>query len=173
MLSDFEQKTGQEIPLIAGGGIYTGEDMYKTMEMGASAVKMGTRFVTTHECDAAIEFKNSYINCKKEDIVIIDSPVGLPGRVINNDFVKSLSNGYEKPVKCPWKCLKTCNYKEVKYCIAQALFNAAQGKLDEGFSFAGSNAYKAKRIQSVKEVFNELLDEYKKYELSKVELEKH
>ncbi len=172
VLNDFEQKTGEKIPLIAGGGIYTGKDIYKTLEMGASAVKMGTRFVTTHECDASIEFKNNYINCKEEDITIIDSPVGLPGRVILNDFVKSINNGYTKPVKCPWKCLKTCNYKEVKYCIAQALFNAAQGKLDEGFSFAGSNAWQAKRIQYVKDVFKELIQEYEynKFAVEKIDL---
>ena len=156
----FEQKFGVEIPVIAAGGIYNGEDMYKIMQFGAKAVKMGTRFVTTHECDASIEYKESYLKCKKEDVIIIDSPVGLPGRVVLNDFVKKIQNGYTKPVKCPWKCLKTCNFREVKYCIAEALFNSARGNMSEGFSFAGSNAYLATKIQSVKETINDLIHEY-------------
>ena len=156
----FEQRFGIEIPVIAAGGIYNGEDMYKIMQFGAKAVKMGTRFVTTHECDASIEYKESYLKCKKGDVIIIDSPVGLPGRVVLNDFVKKIQNGYTKPVKCPWKCLKTCNFREVKYCIAEALFNSAKGNLSEGFSFAGSNAYLATKIQSVKETINNLILEY-------------
>jgi len=164
----FEQRFGIEIPVIAAGGIYNGEDMYKIMQFGAKAVKMGTRFVTTHECDASIEYKESYLKCKKEDVIIIDSPVGLPGRVVLNDFVKKIQNGYTIPVKCPWKCLKTCNFREVKYCIAEALFNSARGNMSEGFSFAGSNAYLATKIQSVKETINDLIHEYNrnKYELA-------
>ncbi|MCH7658208.1 MAG: nitronate monooxygenase [Bacteroidetes bacterium] len=156
----FEQRFGIEIPVIAAGGIYNGEDMYKIMQLGAKAVKIGTRFVTTYECDASMEYKESYIKCRKEDITIIDSPVGLPGRVIINDFVKKIQNGYTKPVKCPWKCLKTCNYKEVQYCIAEALFNSARGKMSEGFSFAGTNAYLATKIQTVKETIDDLILEY-------------
>ncbi len=167
-MAPFEQRFGVEIPVIAAGGIYNGEDMYKIMQYGAKAVKMGTRFVTTHECDASIEYKESYLKCKKEDVIIIDSPVGLPGRVVLNDFVKKIQNGYTKPVKCPWKCLKTCNFREVKYCIAEALFNSARGNMSEGFSFAGSNAYLATKIQSVKETINDLIHEYclNKYEMA-------
>ena len=160
VLKPFEEKFDKEIPVIAAGGIYTGDDIYKIMQSGAKAVKMGTRFVPTFECDADEEFKKSYISAKKEDIVIIDSPVGLPARVIKNMFVEDIINGIKKPINCPWKCLKTCNYKEVSFCIAQALFNAAQGKMKEGFAFAGTNAYKTKEILSVEEVFNQLKGEY-------------
>ena len=93
-------------------------------------------------------------------MVVIDSPVGLPGRAINNEFLKGVKRGEKKPVKCPWKCIKSCNYKEVPYCIAIALFNAAEGDLDNGFAFAGSNGYRATKIQSVEEIFNELHSEY-------------
>jgi len=130
------------------------------MEAGANAVKMGTRFVTTHECDADIKFKESYLNSSEDDIALIQSPVGLPGRVIRNKFVEQIQNGEQKPVKCPWKCLKTCNFREVPFCIAEALFNAGQGDLENGFAFAGTNAYKATEIQSVKEVMASLVDEY-------------
>lgn len=150
-----------EIPVIAAGGIYTGKDMFDIMQAGAKAVKLGTRFVTTHECDADIAFKNSYLSCNSaDDIVIINSPVGLPGRVVKNEFVEQIYAGKTKPFKCGWNCLSSCNYKEAPYCIADALYKASKGQMDEGFAFCGSNAYKATKIQSVAEVVNELMTEY-------------
>ncbi|MBK5195075.1 MAG: nitronate monooxygenase [Proteiniphilum sp.] len=168
----FQQKTGVEIPVIAAGGIYTGRDMYNIMQSGAKAVKMGTRFVTTTECDVSEEFKQNYLNCTKDDIVLIDSPVGLPGRVIINDFVREIQQGEQKPVKCPWKCLKTCDYKKVQFCISEALFNAAQGNFKHGFSFAGTNAFLAKEIITVKETMQQLKEEYyhEEMRLKKVEV---
>ncbi len=160
------EKYAKEIPVIAAGGIYSGRDIYEIMQHGASAVKMGTRFVTSHECDAALEFKESYINCQKEDIVIINSPVGLPGRVIQNDFVKRMQNGEVKPFKCSWQCLRTCDFRNIQYCIAETLFNSARGIMAEGFAFAGANAYKASKLQSVKEIFDELISEYNLTELA-------
>jgi len=159
-ISVFEKDFKKEIPVIAGGGIYTGEDMYKIMQHGAKGVKMGSRFVTTKECDASVKFKEAYINATEDDIVIIDSPVGLPGRVIKNNFVDQVKLGNTKPFKCSWKCLKSCDYRNVPYCIAQALFNAARGNLDEGFAFAGSKAFMAKKIQPVKEVIFEIKIDY-------------
>ncbi|MBI9053712.1 MAG: nitronate monooxygenase [Bacteroidales bacterium] len=159
-LEPFKFKYGKEIPVIAAGGIYSGIDIFEIMEAGASAVKMGTRFVTTHECDASDSFKQNYLKCSKEDITLIDSPVGLPGRVISNDFVQQIKMGKKKPINCPWKCLKTCNYANVQFCIAEALFNAAKGNFHDGFSFAGTNAYLANEIYSVKEVFDQLKSEF-------------
>lgn len=159
-LKPFEAQFNKTIPVIAAGGIYTGADMYQIMQAGASAVKLGTRFVTTHECDASIDFKMSYVNCKKEDITIINSPVGLPGRVIRNEYVNQIERGEKKPFKCPWKCLKSCNFKEVPYCISQTLHNSAKGLMDDGFAFAGENAYRATHIESVKEVFDDLISGY-------------
>jgi len=173
VLKKYEDKFSVKIPIIAGGGIYTGKDIYEIMRAGADAVKMGTKFVTTYECDADMNFKKQYLNAsKQEDIVLIDSPVGLPGRAVNNDFLKSVEKGEKKPVKCDWQCLKSCRYKEVPYCIAEALFNAAQGDLNRGFAFAGSNAYKATKIQSVKEVFDELFLEYTKEKSDKKQKKK-
>ncbi len=157
----YEEKYGQKIPIIAGGGIYTGADIYQAMQAGADAVKMGTKFVTTHECDADIKFKEQYLKAQKpEDVILIDSPVGLPGRAINNEFLQKVAKGETTPVKCAWQCLKHCDYKKVPYCIAEALFNAAQGNLEDGFAFAGTNGYRATKIQSVKEVFSELIQEF-------------
>jgi len=161
VIKPFEQHFYKNIPVIAAGGIYTGADIYKYLQLGAQGVQMATRFVATHECDASKEFKEAYINCKKEDITIIDSPVGLPGRAIKNKFLEEVSSGIRKPFKCPWKCLKTCDFKKSPYCIALALTNAQQGKLSDGFVFAGANAYRVEKITSVKELMATLSEEYK------------
>jgi NAD(P)H-dependent flavin oxidoreductase YrpB (nitropropane dioxygenase family) len=160
-LSPFEHEFNKEVPVIAAGGIYTGEDIYEIMKAGAKGVKLGTRFVTTHECDASMEFKLSFINCKSEDITLIDSPVGLPGRVIKNEFVQQIMNGATKPFKCEWHCLSSCNFRKAPYCIAVALYNAARGKMADGFAFTGTNGYLASKIQHVSEVFRELTTGYR------------
>lgn len=156
----FEEKYDKPIPVIAAGGIYDGADIKKFMDLGASGVQMATRFVTTEECDASMDFKKAYINARKEDIVIIKSPVGMPGRAIRNTFTEDIAKGANKPYKCPYHCIITCDYKNSPYCIALALTNAQQGNLDRGFAFAGENAYKADRIVSVKELMNTLQEEY-------------
>ena len=158
----FENEFNKEIPVIAGGGIYSGKDIYEIMQQGAKGVKMGTRFVPTNECDASDKFKETYINCKKDDITILKSPVGLPGRAISNGFVEKISSGKTEPFKCYWKCLKSCDSKNVPYCIAQALYNAANGDMENGFAFAGSKAYLTKSIQPVKQVVLDLKIEYYK-----------
>ena len=151
----------KKIPLIAAGGIFTGGDIYRFLSLGADGVQMATRFVATHECDADIKFKETYVKCKKEDIVIIDSPVGLPGRAIRNRFLEEVGMGERKPFRCPWRCLKTCDFKTTPYCIALALTNAKLGNLEQGFAFAGANAYRVERIVSVKELIETLIEEYK------------
>lgn len=156
----FEDKAGRPIPIIAAGGIYTGEDIYNIMKLGASGVQMATRFVTTEECDASIDFKNTYINSKEEDVTIIKSPVGMPGRAIRNTFTEDISRGANKPYKCPYHCIVTCDYKNSPYCIALALTNAQKGNLNQGFAFAGANAYKADKIISVRELIKTLQQEY-------------
>ncbi|MCD4691968.1 MAG: nitronate monooxygenase [Calditrichales bacterium] len=160
VIKTFEERLNKEIPVIAAGGIFSGADILKYLEMGAKGFQMGTRFVATHECDAWDEFKQAYINCKKEDITIIESPVGLPGRAIRNKFLEDVSGGVKKPFKCPWKCLKTCDFRNTPYCIADALTNAQKGNLEAGFAFAGANAYKVNKIISVKELFETLQQEY-------------
>ena len=156
----FETKHNISIPVIAAGGVFTGGDIDKFFKLGAKGVQLGTRFVATHECDADIRFKEAFVKAKKEDITIIKSPVGLPGRAINNKFLEQVSAGERKPFKCPWKCLKTCDYKTAPYCIAAALSNAKKGNLENGFVFAGSNAYRVNKIISVKELINSLTQEY-------------
>jgi len=161
-MKPYEEQFNKSIPLIAAGGIYTGGDIHKFMRLGAQGVQMGTRFVATYECDASAEFKQAYLSCRKEDIVIIDSPVGLPGRALQNKFLERVSSGVKQTFKCPWKCLKSCDFKNVPYCIAAALTNAKRGNLDEGFAFSGANAYRVDKIISVRELIETLVEEYEK-----------
>ncbi len=158
-LVDYVKTLDEEIPVIAAGGIYTGEDIARFLKIGASGVQMATRFVCTHECDVADEFKQAYIHAKKEDITIIKSPVGLPGRVIENVFVDKIKAGETIPFKCPHHCLRSCDPKVAPYCIAKVLVTASKGELLDSFVFAGANAYRCTEIVSVKELIDELKQE--------------
>jgi NAD(P)H-dependent flavin oxidoreductase YrpB (nitropropane dioxygenase family) len=160
-LKFFEDKYNTEIPLIAAGGIYTGEDIHKIMDLGASGVQMGTRFVTTNECDASDAFKQAYIDAESSDIEIIKSPVGMPGRAILSNFITKVREGKKQPKKCPFKCIKTCDISSSPYCIITALISALKGNFENGYAFAGSNAFRATKISSVKEIFQALIMEYK------------
>ncbi len=161
VIKPFEEKYNKTIPVIAAGGIYTGEDIDKFLQMGASGVQMGTRFVATHECDASVKFKQTYVDSTKEDIMIIKSPVGMPGRALRNKFLDDVEKGKKQPFKCPYHCIITCDYKTTPYCIAFALHHASAGNLDHGFAFAGENVYRTMKITSVKELMKTLMEEYK------------
>jgi len=158
VLKPFEEKYNKQIPVIAAGGIYTGGDIAEYLKIGAAGVQMATRFVTTEECDAAIEFKNAYLASKKEDIQIVQSPVGMPGRAIRNDFIKKVELGRVAVKRC-YNCIKHCNPADTPYCISKALINSVLGNTEEGLLFVGSNAYKTDRIVPVKELMKELITE--------------
>ena len=160
-LKHFEEKYDKPIPLFAAGGIYTGEDINNIMKLGASGVQMGTRFVTTNECDASDGFKQAYIDAAEKDIEIIKSPVGMPGRAIFSNFIQKVKDGKKQPKKCPFKCIRTCDITKSPYCIIVALVNALRGNFESGFAFAGSNAFRATKISSVKEIFQSLQKEYR------------
>ena len=153
---EMEEQTGRQIPVIAAGGVYTGADIYRMMKLGASGVQMATRFVATEECDADIAFKEAYINCKKEDIAIIESPVGMPGRALENDFLRAAKQGLKRPKVCPRHCIVTCGEEKAPYCISSALINAYYGRLDAGFAFVGANGYRVEQIVSVEQLMDEL-----------------
>lgn len=159
-VSKFGAEHDCHIPVIAGGGIYTGEDIYRIMELGAEGVQMGTRFVTTDECDADPAFKQSYIDARREDIEIIESPVGMPGRALRSSFLDRVREGLKRPKACPFDCIKTCDVTHSPYCIMLALYNAFKGKLQNGYAFCGANAWRAEKIQTVRELMSSLSAEY-------------
>jgi NAD(P)H-dependent flavin oxidoreductase YrpB (nitropropane dioxygenase family) len=155
-----KEKFRKAIPVIAAGGIFSGSDMYKIMKQGASGVQLGTRFVATEECDASIHFKNAFITANEDNIKIINSPVGLPGRTIYNQFLDDAIQGKRRPSVCKYNCIKTCDPKTTNYCIAQALLSAYKGNLRDGFVFTGTNIGKINKISTVKSIFSELAEEY-------------
>jgi NAD(P)H-dependent flavin oxidoreductase YrpB (nitropropane dioxygenase family) len=156
-------QNGCKIPVIAAGGIYTGEDIEKIMQLGASGVQMGTRFVATYECDASDGFKQAYLNAKKEDVMIIKSPVGMPGRAIKSSFLMEVEAGTTRPKVCPVNCIKTCDIRTAPYCIIASLTSALKGNFKNGYAFAGSNVWKTDRILSVKDLFSSLINEFNEY----------
>ena len=152
-------KEQKQIPVIAAGGISTGEDIAHFMELGASGVQMGSIFVTTQECDASETFKEVYIHSKSEDVLIIESPVGMPGRAILNPFLQQIKEGVRPAIKSCFQCLEHCDIRTIPYCITQALVNAAEGDENNALLFCGSNAYRAEKIEKVDDVMKELVGE--------------
>lgn len=142
------------VPVVVAGGIYTRADMEHYLAMGAKGVQMATRFVTTKECDASEAYKQAYIDAKKEDIVIVKSPVGMPGRAIHNVFLDKVNAG-ERFMRGCRQCVITCKPDTAPYCITEALINAVEGRLDEGLIFCGSNGYRAEKIETVAEIMEE------------------
>lgn len=159
-VKEVEKETQKEIPVVVAGGIYDGKDIAKYLKLGASGVQMATRFVATDECDADLNFKKAYVNVKKEDIEIIKSPVGMPGRAIKNKFIEKVSKEKEKITKC-YRCIRTCDAVNTPYCITKALINAAKGNIDEALIFCGENADRINKIIPVHELMQELVRDTK------------
>ena len=155
-IKEVEKDTGKEIPVISAGGIWDKNDIEKFLSLGASGVQMATRFVATDECDASEEFKKAYVEASKENIKIIKSPVGMPGRALYNKFIKKVENEKSKVTKC-YGCIKTCDVATTPYCITKALINAVKGNLDEGLIFVGSNVHKIEKIVPVHDLMQELV----------------
>ncbi len=156
---EFANSFDPPFPVIAAGGIFDGRDIARVLKLGASGVQMATRFVCTDECDVHQNFKLAYLKARKEDIIVIDSPVGMPGRVINNAFVEKIKRGETIPFKCAYQCLRSCNPTTAPYCIAEVLLRAAEGNMDESFAFAGENAYRCTEIVPVKQLIGQLAEE--------------
>ncbi len=157
VVKGYEDKYETHIPVVTAGGIYTHEDVKHQFELGAEGVQVATRFVTTKECDAPDAYKQTYIEASKEDIVITQSPVGMPGRAILNPFLKKIKEGERSAIKSCFQCLEHCDIKTIPYCITRALVNAAEGDEDAALLFCGSNAFRSDRIETVEEVMNALL----------------
>lgn len=154
-VKEYEEKFNKQIPVVVAGGVFDGKDIAKYLKLGADGVQMATRFVATNECDASDEFKMAYLNSKKEDIQIVSSPVGLPGRAILNNFVAKTKEG-KVPVKRCYNCMIPCNPADTPYCISQALIDSVEGRANDGLVFCGENAYRLNKIIPVQELMDTL-----------------
>lgn len=157
---ELEYTYKKEIPVIAGGGINSGEQISELFNLGVSAVQLGSSFIPTQECDASDMFKQVFIHANSKDIRLIHSPVGLPGRAIENEFLLAANRGEKRPESCKYNCIKSCNPRTTDYCIADALLSAYLGKFNSGFAFSGTKGYKIDSITTVNEVFERLKEEY-------------
>jgi NAD(P)H-dependent flavin oxidoreductase YrpB (nitropropane dioxygenase family) len=155
IVHEYEKKYEKKIPVIFGGGVFDKKDIEHYLSLGLSGVQMATRFVATRECDAAESFKQMYVKAREEDITLVESPVHMIGRAINNPFVKQVKNFREDVTQC-FHCLRDCNPKEIPYCITAALIRAARGDVDHALVFCGSNAWRVKEITSVHNLMKEL-----------------
>lgn len=161
-LKPFCEKYEKEVPIFVAGGIYTGDDIARFIKLGASGVQMGTRFIATEECDADMKFKEAIVNCTKEDIAIVQSPTGFPGRGLLNDFMQQTKERGNICVSSCLNCLTPCKPSDTPYCISEALIQSVKGNLNRGLIFVGSNAYRVNEIVSVKDLMNELVSDANK-----------
>lgn len=152
----YAEKYGVEIPVVVAGGIYDSSDVKQVMALGADGVQVATRFVTTEECDADIRYKEAYIHASKEDIRIVKSPVGMPGRAIMNSFMERVMGGEKIPHSPCHGCLAKCSPADIPYCITDGLIDAVKGNIEKGLLFCGAKAYKAEKIETVREVIQAL-----------------
>ncbi len=146
-----------KVPVIAAGGIATGSDALGIFKLGADAIQMGTRFLTSEECSVPDEYKNMHLQAGAEDIVLINSPVGLPGRAIRNSLSEKLARGEAEKEKCTG-CLKQCTHE---FCIFSALKRAQQGDVENGLVFSGESAARIDSIMSVKDIFDDVINSIK------------
>lgn len=158
---DYLREKGLEIPIFVAGSVYDGYDLKSYRNLGATGIQLATRFIATEECDAHINFKQVIVDSSREDLVIIDSPAGLPARAVNNDFIRSLKNGKIASKRCI-NCLKTCNPKTTDFCISDALIESVKGNVESGLVFAGSNIDRINEIVRVKDIISSIVEEFER-----------
>lgn len=156
IVRDYERKYQAKIPVIVAGGIYDRQDVQRVELLGVDGIQVATRFITTEECDADIRYKEAHLRAKEEEIQIVKSPVGMPGRAIMNPFMKRVMSGEQIAHSSCHGCLVKCSPKEIPYCITDALVHAAKGEVEDGLLFCGAKAWRAQRIETVKEVIEAL-----------------
>ena len=158
-VKSYEEEFHCQIPVALAGGIENKAQAEHAFSLGVDAIQAATRFVTTEECDAHIKYKEAYLNAKETDIVIVKSPVGMPGRAILNPCMEKVMAGEQIPHSSCHGCLHKCNPCEIPYCITDALVHAARGEVDDALLFCGAYAYKADHLETVKEVIDSLMPE--------------
>ncbi|MEN6355651.1 MAG: nitronate monooxygenase [Armatimonadota bacterium] len=155
----YEEQTGKHIPVIAAGGIFDGADIARLFGVGVEGVQMATRFLATNECSLPDNCKQLIINSSEEDMIIIKSPVGMPGRAVRNELVEKVLRGEKQPISCPYHCLRTCNPSEALFCIASALVGAHDGDDKNGLIMGGYNAHRIHEIIPVRQLVDDLVSE--------------
>ncbi len=152
----YEERYGHPIPVFVAGSVFTGEEMAHYIQNGAAGVQIATRFIATEECDASQGFKDVILEAKNEDIRIIHSPVGMPGRALNTPLVQRMAAGLRIPPRRCSRCITTCDPAHTPYCITAALIAAVRGDRENGLFFCGGNVGRVNRMYTVKELIGEI-----------------
>lgn len=160
-LHPFEEKFGRAIPLFCAGGVATGAEMARCTRLGAAGAQLATRFIATEECDAAQGYKDVLLAARPEDLRIIHSPVGMPGRAVNSPLVQRLAAGMRQPPAHCSGCIKSCRPAETPFCITHALIEAVKGNWEEGLFFSGSRVDLVDRMRTVPDLIDELMKEWR------------
>ncbi len=162
-IAPYEEKYARKIPVFVAGGVFDGADMARLMKAGASGVQIATRFILTEECDASLRYKEIMRDAKEEDIVLVKSPVGMPGRALKSPLIQQVEKGIKFPATICNNCIKECEKGErIPYCISKALVDAANGIWETGLFFCGAKLGQMNCITTVKEVINEMMTSYQK-----------
>ncbi len=156
-VKQYMDKNDLHFPIFVAGGVYTREDIQHFIKLGADGVQLGTRFIATEECDVHPNFKQKFVDAKKEDIVYVKSPVGYPARAIRNEFTETIAKANIRPEKCI-ACILPCKgvHEETPYCISEYLSRSALGDATTGLVFTGANGYRINEITTVHKLFKEL-----------------
>ena len=156
VVKGYEEKYHQQIPVVVAGGIFDADDVKRVMALGVDGVQVASRFVATEECDADILYKEAYVKCKKEDVILVKSPVGMPGRAMRNPFSDRIERGEKEKIQRCYGCLRKCDPSNIPYCITKALIRAVEGDVENGLIFCGAETYRTQRIETVQEVVDSL-----------------
>ena len=160
-LRPFEEKFGRAIPLFCAGGVATGAEMARCTRLGAAGAQMATRFIATEECDASQGYKDVILAARPEDLRVIHSPVGMPGRAVNSPLVQRLATGLRQPPAHCSGCIKSCRPAETPFCITHALIEAVKGNWEEGLFFSGSRVDLVDRMRTVPDLIDELMKDWR------------
>ena len=153
---EYGEKYSKHIPVVIAGGIDGRKEADHCFALGAEGIQVATPFVATEECDAHRNFKEAYVRAEKEDIVILNSPVGMPARGIKNKFLQNVAAGIKGEIRCR-QCLEHCDPLKIPYCITDALIRAVRGDVENGLVFCGANVDKIKRISTVRDVIEKYI----------------
>lgn len=160
-IAPYRDKYGRDIPVFVAGGISDGAEMARYMKEGAAGAQFATRFIATEECDAAPAYKQRLLDARDEDIAIVQSPVGLPGRALRSPLIRRVEAGTQPPVERCMKCLSACDYKTAPYCISRALIAAVRGDWENGLFFCGAGAGKVNRLSTVRAQMEQIMNEWR------------
>jgi NAD(P)H-dependent flavin oxidoreductase YrpB (nitropropane dioxygenase family) len=144
------------IPLIGAGEVASRDDIRHMLKLGFAGVQIGTRILATEEAGMDRASKMVYVSSRNSDVTVINSPVGLPVRVLKTALVERVLAGKRDQFTCPWRCLRTCNPATAPFCIAKALMATWSGDIDNGLFMVGCNVDALDKITTVKEFFDSL-----------------